>query len=750
MCAAILYRLDFVLPEESFALLAPLMSIKEEFLLKEIALIMKKCMTTSEQFNQLIALPGEYTNGILMMIEEDQCVTGNYLTYLAHVMMEDPRCDIKVMAAKILNRSLVYIYEPEGDPHLEFVDPLIRLFSLDLTEETIPVLANLSQSVSLYLDPQTAFQLFFQHFVTLSEYVPLEPNSETLDLAGTLAMNIGDLIFNNEIEFDEYDLIENTINHCLIHPNNFLNWSENFELYFTETHTNEDLDDGDIDSIRPLCMNILYSMDLLIVIDTLKEFIEIDELHAEAALYVLHTLLNKKTDIPFDIPIVSDSNPFIYGRYIICVCQYDLDIDPEIIKECIESDSNILVLLTADAILKTDKHNQLIPEIVYILFSYVDLFTTDIKADFLNYIVNLINKAPELIVVHIQDFFPIIYYHLQINLQFFNSRISSALISAIEEIGRFIDVAPSIHQSCFPLINACFESQDTCDIGIDFASSLLLSYDQPILIAETQELFNYFYQSISNFAISDMVYRNLMSLVFYFIRNGEGERMLVWYLNQLNSIIDIESKCFHYLASIIVHLFEICDKESKITIFKLIYQRIRKSDSVSFNQNACITVASLVLINHVDTLELLQAAEIDINILIELMNDQLKSHLLCWIDRLIIVLSFFQIPQLEIDIFGDGVKSPLIEVALRAFISMYEKLDKARKYKDTTLSQAEEKKKKNESSAFFNADPFYLSHIAHQISLINFFSDIFPPLSTIIPSEYQEKLSKIEQSLQKF
>ena len=746
ICLIVFINCNVVFPPDMFNDAFLLFKINDERIITHAAILLSKHLTNPEQIRALLNNNIETLLGCLLTLNEylreNSLCANEIVMFCASIIANDYHPNFKGLATL----SIKYMITPgkNEDPNPAFFPLVGNLFGVPISEENIQILDNIFETAKRILPAKMFLNQCLSHFFKLVDFTPFP--IFLFSFASNIIFEIASMIMEElnetyEIQYNEEDIAKCAII-CSLLPDYIINrWDDSVVDFFSDNIGDCEYDINDDNDIFFLRKNLadIASRFLDVSVKFCLDIMNNSPYHMEAAYFILSQIL------PYDYPEVldlvqpPDDKPLLLGRYFVLLSRLKLDIDIRIIDECINSESYILLILTAYAILQSSLFLSRTKPIVAKLINMYSLLDSPECANLLSMIKMLISKNPEPFIPDIEELSKILLHILHLVVP--NRLASIEIIGIFDILNHIGQISPFIQKICFPVIESLLQNGLYYNTGLDFLSGLLSPMEQinPEIYNEIDIMFNCFIRCISTidqFSHDEMM--PIMQIFIFYARTGKAS-IVNQYFSIMTSNDNIESKYFSFLPSLIANLFPNLQNEERILLLKSLFARLAVSQkSRSYKFSLVLSFSLLVLIDLNNIVSCLNAIGIDIKTFLPDIADIIEEADPVLFDHLIIFAALFKLGHIIVN--DNEEEKPYFLVALRLFTNFF------MIFIDNFKSEVEEqgllsyiKLTIDDDSNFSKEDPFYKYHPFKSLPFDQYMNNILPGLDQI-PESFRKDI----------
>lgn len=737
-CIYACLNLNMEITDEMFTLLVTGLGEADEVFRNALSKLLGLRVTSQARLNQILAIPDTLLEPKLLtlnyMIEKSEIngALSPVLMFMAQILVSNSSLQSKILAAEGL--ALMFCGMDTDSDLTPYRDFLLTLYSCDLTDETLPILIILYSAMSI-LSPQQWFDVSFRHFSILAQMAPLpmkQGKYTPLEYCCVLADGLFEVMkeYDDEVNYEIEPLVQACIMNCLVADEVVADWTCNIE-HFVVDNVGGDIDDCLADDLRRTCIFIINTYNSVpFVVNCCKEMIHISPRHQEAAYYILYNVLPSGTSIDIDLGCPSE-DPLTYGRYLKCVCWFQLDIDPGIIESCLRSEGHVLPILAAQALLDSDKYNGFLVAAVHRLFSFVPMFETAVLKDLFDLIQRLIQKDGSVFMPVLAE----ITEHIsKLFIQFVSdSEVSLSLSSMIAVIAGFSGCRESVIGLFLPIAIESLRHEQTRETGFDLMIALFAQVDKIDIPSDAFEAFMF---AVTNTDPNEMAFQSIFPTVAFFARNGFANVLVRWYASALANN-SINGGQFKRMASVIIHLFRNCNDEEMALLVTAAVGRLQcKDPSHTIRGGLATSICAMIIIDKDRTLQILQRAGFRIEELIPTILDIFDVSCRAYLDRKVIMIAMFVLKDITAKAYDEDMT--LGEVGARMVGVLMGWMNQDDQVTRFGVNEAEHQFAIDSSEAIDEDDPFLVGNPLVSVP----FTVLLEQVGQGLPPEHAELIRK--------
>jgi hypothetical protein len=232
-------------------------------------------------------------------------------------------------------------------------------------------------------------------------------------------------------------------------------------------------------------------------------------------------VLPKNTPYTFDLAIPTD--PLTEGRYLICSSHFGWEIDPALIDEGLCSD-DFLPILTGCAVSESKKFDQFLGQAIKKLLSFLELFETEILADYLELIASLIAHNPHQFQYLHEFFIELLGIHIH------ECRVAVQIIEMISLLANVTELFSPIFENSLPFICEALRYPKSRETGVDFLAAMVCEHET---LTIHSEVFEMFINTLRLGIFNDIFCQTAFQLIAFFSRNGFASVLLpLWWMDR--------------------------------------------------------------------------------------------------------------------------------------------------------------------------------------------------------------------------
>ena len=705
-CVYVCLNLKMEITDEMFSLLVTGLSETDEVFRNAVTKLLGRRVTSQARLNVVISLPDEVLEQKLMilchMIEYSEVngALAPVLMYMAEVLVSAASTASKVLAAEGL--SLMLRGMDQDTDFTPYRPLLLTIYAWDISDETLPILITMYSAISI-LSPQDWYNVSIQHFVALAKMAPLPVSTSKyspFEYCQILADGIFEVMkeYDTEVSYDINVLVQACVMNCLVADEVVADWNSSIEHFFVD-NVSDDVDDCLSADLRRTCVFILNTYDAVpAVVSACKEMVHLSPRHQEAAYYILYNVLPSGTHMDIELGCPTE-DPLTYGRYIICVAFFQMDIDPGIIESCLKAEGYILPVLASQAILESDRYDNFLVLAVQRLFTFVPQFETAILKDLFSLIQRLIQKDGSV-------FMPIVGEITQMIAKLFTQfvsepEISLSLSSMIAVIAGLPECRSPVIGIFLPLAMEVLRHEETLETGFDLMIALFGPVDK---LNVPREVFEIFMHAITHANPNELGFQSVFPTVAFFARNGYASALVKWYTTILQDSA-IKGGQFKCMASVMIHLFKNCNDEEILSLLTAVVSRLQCSDpSHTIRSGLATSICAMVMIDKDRTVRILQTAGFRIEELVPEILDIFDVSCRSYLDRKVILVAMLMMKEVTARAYDSEMT--LGELGARMVGKLVAWMNQDDKVSRCGLDEAEHQFALDGSEAIDQDDPF--------------------------------------------
>jgi hypothetical protein len=709
LCAFVYRHLRIPITETSFPLLLTAFAHSDAAFRHSVIKLISSRISSFCQFEQIMALPEQFLPGQLEILREflsrqppDECVNPA-LIRLVSVIAEDVPLPLKVLAAEGLASLLRFA---SGE---EFVPLAMELFSQPLTMETAEILSVLVGPCRRILAKEDCFELFFGYFELMAEMAPLE--GAFLGFAMELVPHVLTL----DVEFDGVRVVRATALACVLSEGDIARWSGAIEDFVIE---NIDLEEGTLrDTVVMLLMDGTLAT---FVVEVAKEMMEGSAQHQEVAFWLLSSILPANT--AFEIDLVPPKDALSACRWLACTCLFGCPVDEEVVARGIAADGFIVPVLTAQAILETNRFDGLVVFAVERLLTFVPMFETEVLADFMDFVGKLVNRNLQLFGHLIEPM--IDFWQHEVKRQ----RVATSAVAILSALATVPDFFEAIGQRTLRHICAALRHPELCEMGMDFLAALYSRLEHSPFDPAVFELF---LQAIVSAELSKGMLQAIFPIVALFARSGFAATLIPWFAALLRDKA-IPGSHFLSLGTVFLAFFLNSSNEEMLVLVQAIIDRLEE-DSIGMIIGIAASLGTMAIVDCSRLMQILVSAEFPLDVLVREIADKFDCAEIYHVERKLIIAGLFQLPPSEFIVYDSlmAVSEFAIGLLVKLTIDLGLETDISRYGIDEC-----DRRNSDGCSTFLADDPFVVSHPFFSLPYTEFVKTVLQGVT--IPPRYQE------------
>jgi hypothetical protein len=716
------------IPAGAFPQLLACLDSDDVVLLNSLAGFISRQLDSDGDVTQVLALPPRYIHGQIRLLSRfleiarpcDFMVP--IVMMLLSVLASDVDTASKVLAANGLRLGLRQKVE---DPDLE--SQIASFFLQDLTENSVPLLIALCPTLAMVASPQVQFELLFPHLQALSEMAPFPQSSDDHSprkLALELINGLHDALFNQDderVDCDPEALVRACCLTFVLSDDDVAAWESDIEDFVLDNICEE----PEV-SVRHSILSLLDAPELAdAVVAAAKEMIAMSPRHQEAAFHLLSSLLPRSTECKFHLE--EPEEPIAAGRYLVCLSRFGCDFDTGMIEYKLHEDGYISPILAAMAIIESKKFSQYSVLAAQKLLTFVELFETEVLADFLDLVAQLMAESPGDFAHLLPDLLSLCADNIP------RKRVAVSAVEMISILGRCEELFETVLDASMPFIMEVLQLADSRDVGLDLLAALVTEHASlPIDPA----VFDVFMHSIRIGGLDNTLLQPIFPLIAFFTRSGFGEPLLPLVIEMLGDA-SIKSSWFHYFASVVVAFAANGTDEATVALLQAV---VTRPDRESFHVAMCLIVAisALLIVDKERTLAILEAARFTLQMIVgevDALFDKIPHY---DTERRFIVAGLFQLPDATFQI--DETQWTTTEFAFSHLVQYAMHIRAQADFEELGIDRTDQMLT-DATCAFERSDPLYLQNPITRQSFSEMVGTLLAGVE--VPEEYTNSITEL-------